>query len=55
MKGLFIIIVHKYEIKIKYKICETSEHGEVVEFFPSLLFFENTRLGAICVSVDYCV
>lgn len=55
IKGLFMIIVHKYEVKIKYKMCETSEHGEVVNFFPSLLFFENTRLGAICASVDYCV
>lgn len=54
-KGLFVIITHKYEVKIKYKMCETSEDGEVVKCFPSLLFFENTRLGAICASVDYCL
>lgn len=55
IKGLFTIIVHNYEAKIKYKRCETSEHGETVKIFPSLLFFENRRLGAICASVDYCL
>lgn len=41
-------------MKIKYKRGETSGQGEAVKFFPSL-FFENTRLGAIHASADYCL
>lgn len=49
------IIVHRHEAKIKYRRCETSGCGEAVKFLPSVLFFENTRLGAINASADSCL